>query len=113
VTRALELRPESGYFLDSLGWVAFRKGEVARAVGLLEEADRISGPEPTILEHLGDAYLAAGRPADAALAWQRALRSIAAGESLDLPDRTALQKAGIQRKLEALPAGSAPAPVAP
>jgi tetratricopeptide (TPR) repeat protein len=109
VSRALELRPESGYFLDSLGWVAFRKGEVARAVGLLEEADRISGPEPTILEHLGDAYLAAGRQADAALAWERALRSIEAGESLDLPDRTATQKAGIARKLEALRSGAAPA----
>src|SRR5512141_1722494 len=61
VRRALELKPRSGHILDSLGWVLFRRGDVRRAVEVLEEADSLEGPDATILEHLGDAYRATAR----------------------------------------------------
>jgi tetratricopeptide (TPR) repeat protein len=76
VARAVQLRPENGYFLDSLGWVYFKKGDFARAIAALEKAEVLSGPEPTILEHLGDAYRSVQRPTDAAAAYRRALKAV-------------------------------------
>ncbi len=95
VRRALELKPRSGHVLDSLGWVLFRRGELRRAVEALEQADAMAGPDATILEHLGDAYRAASRPADAARAYTRALGSV--GE--EVPSRQATLRAAIERKL--------------
>ena len=100
--RALELRPGNGFFLDSLGWIYFRKGDLSRALQALERADAAAGPEPTILEHLGDAYRRAQRSADAEQAYRRALRALDAGGSDDGPDRTARQRAALEHKLDEL-----------
>jgi tetratricopeptide (TPR) repeat protein len=109
IGHALELRPDSGFFLDSIGWVYFRKGDYARATAALERADALAGPEPTILEHLGDAYRGARRAREAEQAYRRALGSLEAGESQDGPERAAAQRASIEGKLREL-AASAPAP---
>jgi Flp pilus assembly protein TadD len=101
VEKALQLRPDSGYFTDSLGWVYFQKGDFGRAVTTLEKADALSGPEPTILEHLGDAYRRAQRPAEAAGAYRRALKSLDSGSEPERLD----QRAGIEKKLRELPGG--------
>ncbi|HEY6105807.1 MAG TPA: tetratricopeptide repeat protein [Anaeromyxobacteraceae bacterium] len=95
VARALELRPGNGYFMDSLGWVYFQKGDFGRAVAILEKADAVSDGEPTILEHLGDAYRRAGRPADAEKAWRRALRALKQGAEPERPN----QQASLERKV--------------
>jgi len=79
VRRALELEPGSAHVLDSLGWVLHRRGEHARAVEVLERAAAGGSPDPVVLEHLGDAYRAAGRPGDAAGAYRRALAAEAEG----------------------------------
>ncbi|MBI5068674.1 MAG: tetratricopeptide repeat protein [Deltaproteobacteria bacterium] len=111
--RALEIRPDNGFFLDSLGWVYFQKGDLARAISTLESADRLAGPEPTILEHLGDAYRRGSRPVDAERTYRRALRSLDAGESQDPPDRARALRHGLEKKVrdlsprEARPAGPA------
>ncbi len=98
--RALKVEPENGYYLDSLGWVYFKKGDVERAVRTLERADELSGPEPTILEHLGDSYRAAQRPGDAAAAYRRALD--AAGSRGADAEPSAEARASVQRKLREL-----------
>jgi tetratricopeptide (TPR) repeat protein len=95
VRRALDLRPRSGHILDSLGWVRFRKGELGGAIEALERADALAGPDAAILDHLGDAYRAALRPADAAGAYRRALKSL--GEQ-DPAERVRLRSA-LERKL--------------
>ena len=38
VRRALELRPDTGAFLDSLGWIHFQRGDYPLAVEVLERA---------------------------------------------------------------------------
>jgi Tfp pilus assembly protein PilF len=96
--RALELRPRSGYILDSLGWIHYRRGEFRHAVAVLERADALVGPEATILEHLGDAYRAAARPADAATAYRRALGNL--GD--ESPAQRARARAALERKLRVL-----------
>jgi tetratricopeptide (TPR) repeat protein len=98
VEKALQIRPENGYFMDSLGWVFFQKGDYGRAVGALEKADALAGPEPTILEHLGDAYRSAQRPAEAAAAYGRALKALEAGAEAEQPS----QRATIEKKLKEL-----------
>ena len=56
VRRALELQPNDGYILDTLGWVLYKKGRVNEAVRVLEAAYKIQPGESIIAEHLGDAY---------------------------------------------------------
>jgi len=99
VRRALELKPRSGHILDSLGWVLFQRGDTRRAVELLEQADALSGPDPTILEHLGDAYRANARPLDAAQAYRRAL---ATNGDDELPGERGKRRASLERKLREL-----------
>jgi tetratricopeptide (TPR) repeat protein len=58
IEKALKLKPESGYILDSLGWVYYQKGKLDEAVRTLEKAASLVPNDPTIAEHLGDAYFA-------------------------------------------------------
>jgi len=71
IVRALEQRPDDGYITDSLGWVYYMRarpllqaGEVDlgrqwldRSIAELEKAAALTGGDPVISEHLGDAYL--------------------------------------------------------
>src|SRR5262249_36133670 len=66
IRRALELQPNDGIYIDSLGWVYYQRGEYKRAVEQLERAVELAGEDPTIVEHLGDAYQRLGR-SDAAV----------------------------------------------
>lgn len=71
IRRALELRPDDGFITDSLGWVYYMRARplldggnvkdgralLRRAIQELEKAAQITGGDPVISEHLGDAYL--------------------------------------------------------
>lgn len=54
---ALELQPNDGYILDTIGWIHFKKGETEEAIRFLEAAHKAKSDESIIAEHLGDAYL--------------------------------------------------------
>jgi tetratricopeptide (TPR) repeat protein len=71
--RAVELRPNDGHIIDSLGWALFRLGDFAGAVKWLERAIEFEARDATINDHLGDAYWRVGRTAEARFQWQRAL----------------------------------------
>ena len=71
--RAVELRPDDGFIVDSLGWVYFRLGEYEAAVEQLERAVELEPGDPVINDHLGDAYWRVGRQREARYQWQRAL----------------------------------------
>jgi tetratricopeptide (TPR) repeat protein len=73
IARALELRPQSGAIVDSLGWAYFRLRQYERAVDLLERAAALEPADPTIVDHLGDAYWQVGRRTEARYQWRRAL----------------------------------------
>lgn len=76
VNRALKLRPQDPYFLDTLGWIHFKRGEFGSAEELLRVAAQTSGDDPEILEHFGDVLLRRARPAEAAAAYRTALEKI-------------------------------------
>lgn len=73
ITRAVELDPTSGAYLDSLGWVYFRLGDLARAEKYLREAVRLEPHDATVHEHLGDLYARRGERREAAVAYEKAL----------------------------------------
>ena len=73
IERAVELRPEDGYIIDSLGWALYRLGEFEGATRQLERAVERRPDDPTINDHLGDAYWRVGRYVEARYQWRRAL----------------------------------------
>jgi tetratricopeptide (TPR) repeat protein len=54
IEKALKSKPNSGYIIDSLGWVYFRKGLYDRALIELKRAVELTPGDPVITEHLGD-----------------------------------------------------------
>ncbi|MEN0115721.1 MAG: tetratricopeptide repeat protein [Agrobacterium cavarae] len=73
IRRAVELRPNDGYIVDSLGWAHYRLGAFDEAVTELERAIELRAGDPTINDHLGDAYWRVGRKLEAVYQWNRAL----------------------------------------
>ncbi len=70
--RAVELQPEDGYIVDSLGWAHYKLGHYDEAVKLLERAIELKPGDPVINDHLGDAYWRVGRKLDATFQWNHA-----------------------------------------
>jgi tetratricopeptide (TPR) repeat protein len=54
--KAMNLQPNDGFILDTLGWVLFKQGRTEDAIQYLESAFRAKPDESIIAEHLGDAY---------------------------------------------------------
>ncbi|HBJ91366.1 MAG TPA: hypothetical protein DDZ43_00680, partial [Hyphomonadaceae bacterium] len=63
--QAVALQPYSGYIVDSLGWAYYRLGQYEQAVTYLEHAVELSSNDPTLNDHLGDAYWRVGRRIEA------------------------------------------------
>ena len=57
IIRALGFKPDSGYIIDSLGWVRFKKNQYESALEHLKRANELLPDDPAILEHLGDVHL--------------------------------------------------------
>ena len=70
--RAVELRPQDGYIIDSLGWALYRLGRYDEAVKDLEKAIDLRPADPVINDHLGDAYWRVGRKLEAQFQWNHA-----------------------------------------
>ncbi|MBY0384461.1 tetratricopeptide repeat protein [bacterium] len=70
--RALSLRPNDGFILDTLGWVLFKQNRVDEAVKTLEKAHQMEAKESIIAEHLGDVYFRAEMPQKAREMYNRA-----------------------------------------
>ena len=73
VRRAVDLDPTNGAFVDSLGWALFRLGDLEEARLHLERANQLVPEDSTILEHLGDVYVALGDSGRAREAYEDAL----------------------------------------
>ncbi|MFN2477402.1 MAG: tetratricopeptide repeat protein [Chthoniobacterales bacterium] len=83
VKKALELDPNNGAYLDSLGWVKFRKGRFDEALGdLLRAAQTIKRDDPAVFEHIGDTYAKLGRVPQALEYWQKAIALAPDNEAL-------------------------------
>ena len=74
VGRALQFDPNNGAYLDTLGWIHYRKGKFEDALNeLLRAAQNLTHPDPIVLEHIGDAYGKLNRVPQALEFWQKAV----------------------------------------
>src|SRR6202011_1719818 len=79
--RALELEPENGSFLDSLGWAYYKADKLDLAEANLKRAADQLRTNSVIQDHYGDVLLKLGRFDDAIAAFTRALNGD--GDSID------------------------------
>jgi len=72
--RSGDPEPESAAYLDSLGWVLFRKGQLGEARVLLEKVTGMpdGAIDPVVWDHLGDVLFRSGEKAKAKTAWEKA-----------------------------------------
>ncbi len=83
IVRALEIAPNDGYYIDSLGWVYYQKGDYRRAIEQLERAVSLVPDDPIIIEHLGDAYLKVGETDKALRSYRDALKAATKDEEVE------------------------------
>ncbi|MFN3209984.1 MAG: tetratricopeptide repeat protein [Roseovarius sp.] len=73
IERAVEAQPDSGYIVDSLGWVLYRLGRYDESIVHMERAAELMPVDPVVNDHLGDVLWAVGREIEARFQWRRAL----------------------------------------
>ena len=73
IRKAVKLKPDDGYYVDSLGWAYYRLGNLPAAVENLEHAVELKPDDPIINDHLGDAYWKVDRTLEAKYQWQQSL----------------------------------------
>lgn len=73
IEKAVQLKPDDGYIVDSLGWAHYKQGNFKDAVKFLERAVEIKPEDPTLNDHLGDAFWQVGREREARFQWGQAL----------------------------------------
>ncbi len=79
--KALALAPDDGFILDSMGWLYFRKGDLAKAQETLERAYK-SRPDPEIAAHLGEVLWVKGAKDEADKLWHASLQDNPQNEAL-------------------------------
>lgn len=82
VRRALDLKPEDAYILDTMGWVLFKQQRFQDSLQFLEAAYRVKSDESVIAEHLADVYVKMQLMEKARVMYKKAL-----GMSADGPDQ--------------------------
>jgi tetratricopeptide (TPR) repeat protein len=78
IAKAVDLEPDSGAYLDSLGWVHYRQNRLDQAEEELRQAldsreDRSIRKDPTVHDHLAEVYFKQGKFKEAASEWELAV----------------------------------------
>jgi tetratricopeptide (TPR) repeat protein len=106
IRKAVDLRPDNGYIVDSLCWAYFQLGRYEEAVTELERAVELRPEDPLINDHLGDAYWRVGRHREARFQWHAALALDPEPEVKEQIEKKLAE--GLVRNAEADPASSSP-----
>lgn len=102
IHRALAVRPTDGYFIDSLGWALYKKGEFQEALTLLQKAVSLVPEDPVVHEHLGEIYLKNNQIDEARDAWRRSIELDPKNDKLIIRFNEAGFEARLQKKLPQL-----------
>ena len=92
IRKALDLKPQSGYIQDSLGWVYYRMGAFVKARDTLLKAIELEPSDPYIYDHLGDTYRALKNNKQARKYYEKALELLTDEEKIN----------DIKKKIDAL-----------
>ena len=74
IERALELAPDDPHIIDSMGWVLYRRGDLAGALKYLQKAYRLQA-DPEIAIHLGEVLWKLDRKDEALSLWRQAKKT--------------------------------------
>lgn len=85
VDRALKAEPENPAYLDTKGWVLFKRGRYQEALQYIEKSLEIRQNSAEVWEHLGDVHEKLGNYEQAVQSWRKALE-------LDNSRKTLLEK---------------------
>lgn len=96
IKKALQIQPNNGAYLDSLGWAYYKMNRYDLARAPLEKAARLMPNDPTVLMHLGDLYLKLGQKQMAVQTWKQALKNYPSSVDTDF-DSTQANK--LQKRL--------------
>ena len=95
IRMALDAEPENHAYLDSMGWVLYRRGKLDEALKyLLKAVEGSEEGDSTLWDHLGDVYEKMGNASKAKESWETALKQ---AEADDRPDPELMNK--IRKKL--------------
>lgn len=87
IKKAVELRPDDGYILDSLAWAYYRLGRYQEAVEPMEKAVTSMSGDSLVNDHMGDIYWMVDRKREAEIQWKRALSFYKPEDTDTDPDR--------------------------
>lgn len=73
ILQALQLKPDDGYYLDSLAWTYFQRGQYKEALKNQQKAVSIINDDPIMFDHLGDILWQSGKAQAAREAWQKSI----------------------------------------
>jgi tetratricopeptide (TPR) repeat protein len=77
IRHAVSSEPENAAYLDSLGWVLYKRGQFEEAHRHLDQAiKRIPRPDPVVLDHLGDVLYRLNQPQAAVKTWKLSLNRL-------------------------------------
>ncbi|MFO7727890.1 MAG: tetratricopeptide repeat protein [Desulfonatronovibrio sp.] len=85
IKRALKLDPGNGYYMDSLAWTYYVRGEYEKAWKEISRAVEFAADDPIIWEHYADIALAVNNP-------EQALRGYETALEMDPDDLDEIQK---------------------
>jgi tetratricopeptide (TPR) repeat protein len=109
---AVDAEPDNQAFLDSLGWVLYKRGKFDESAKWFAAAIGSAAlPDWQVLDHYGDVFYRLNRLTDAETQWKRALDGMSRDRDTD-PAELAHNRDLITAKLQAAIAGK-PADVAP
>jgi tetratricopeptide (TPR) repeat protein len=91
VLKALAQDPNNGAYLDSMGWVYYKKGDLPHALEYLKKAAELER-DAVIAEHLGDVYVKLGQKDLALERYEEAVKIDR--ENASAPRKIGLLKAG-------------------
>lgn len=73
IQNALRIKPDNGYYVDSLAWVYYRQGKISQAWQEIRRAVHFVETDAVIWEHYGDIAKALGLPGEARKGYSKAL----------------------------------------
>jgi len=84
ITKAIELEPNNGAYLDSLGWVYFRLGKLPEAEENLRKALIFTPRDATVHDHMGEVLMKESKVKEAVAQWEISLKEWNASSPADL-----------------------------
>jgi tetratricopeptide (TPR) repeat protein len=88
--RAIQVEPNNGAFLDTIGWIHYQRKEYQIALEYILKSVAVRDTSAEVMEHLGDVYDKLNQPEQARTYWQKALE-------LDGSRKTLQQKLGLNQ----------------